>query len=536
MNQVENGVVGTWTYTPRIPYRHQELVEDYVNHLSLSCGPSVLMKYRTACRHFVVWLDSSEIPPHNINQGVVKRFLEHKCSCHGYTQTAMRGRHYLGHVSRFVRFLESRGVVSTPGVSGDIPALIPEFEQLLRNRNLGASRRHLLMNEVEHFASWIHLQRIPWSEISGLVIKRFMNHKCVCPLSRRRGALAASGRARRRRTACMFLSFLYRNEHLPQPNPDTARFLTESGYESRTGPTPPTDVEILIGEYSTWLFGQLGSAETTVEQYTRTIRRCLHSIGADPTTYTPRKIRDYILGLRSETTSYMVEQAAKVLRSFLRFLSFHGRIPQHYVNAAPFVWTKPKDRRLPRYTSPDKIERIIASCPRRTSLQTRDRAIILLLARLGLRSSDIVSLRFDSIDWDNATLSVRGKTRKPALLPLPQDVGDALLDYIETARPLIADQRVFLTGNPPHRPFSDSKAINRVVKLAIERSGIDGIPSGTHMFRHSLATSMLRSGSEIEAVGAILRHKSPAVTRGYAKVNLPMLLSVAQPWPGDSPC
>ena len=448
----------------------------------------------------------------------------------------MGGRHYLGHVSRFVRFLESRGVVSNPSVSADVLGLIPEFEQFLRNQDLGDSRRHLLLNEVEHFASWMHLNRVDWFEVSLQVVKRFTNHNCVCPLKRRRGSLAPSGRERRWRTSCMFLSFLYRKGHLSHSDLDRSRFLVEAGFDTRSDSMPPTDEEILIGEYSRWLTDQNGSAPITVEQYTTTVRQCLLSLGSDPTTYTPRKIRDYILRRRSETTPYMVEQTAKVLRSFLRFLSFGGRIPQHYVNAVPFIWTKPRNGRLPRYTSPENVERIIASCPRNTPVQTRDRAIILLLARLGLRSSDVVSLRFDSIDWEKATLLVRGKARRPALLPLPQDVGDALLDYIETARPLIADQQVFLTANPPHRPFSKPAAINRVVKQAIDRSDIEDVPSGTHMFRHSLATSMLRSGSGMEAVGAILRHKSPAVTRVYAKVNVPMLMSVAQPWPGGVPC
>lgn len=536
MNRLPKATVRHWAYKPRTPYHHQELVQDYLNHLSASHGPTVLMKCRGVCRHFVVWLFANDIVPRKIDRHVVKQFLSHSCSCHGYTQASIRKPHYVEHLTRFVRFLENRSVVPKPSVSVDIPALIPVFGQSRCLRNLSESRRRLHLNEAQHFAWWIDLSRVSWSEISRQIVNRYVGHKCVCPLKRRRGTLAASGQARRWRVACMFLSFLYRNEHLSNQNPDRSRFLLEAGYQFQSRFTPPTPEEVLTSAYRKWLIDQMGNAPRTVKQYTKTVRKCLRSLGSDPTTYTPTKIRNFILDVHAERTPVMVKHTAKGLRSFLRFLSFQDRIPQHYVNSIPTVHNSHKNGGLPKYASPKKIEQIIASCSRETPIRIRDRAIVLLLARLGLRAADVVSLRLDSIDWNNASLAVYGKARRPALLPLPQDVGDALLDYIETARPRVAEHRVFLTGNPPHRPFGSSGSIRRVVKQVLERAGIEDVPSGTHMFRHSLATMMLRSGSDLETVGAILRHKSPTTTRVYAKVNVPMLMSVAQPWPGDAKC
>jgi integrase len=191
---------------------------------------------------------------------------------------------------------------------------------------------------------------------------------------------------------------------------------------------------------------------------------------------------------------------------------------------------------LPRHVDPATIERIIAACPTDRPVEVRDKAIILLLARLGLRAADIQNMRLDDIDWRSGHLTVKGKTRRPDRLPLPQDVGDAILAYLAAARPKAAEEHLFLRAQAPFRPFRSSAEIAGIVARTRDRGGIEGVPTGSHIFRHSLATNLLRAGAGLESVGTILRHSSPETTAIYAKVDLPMLMKIAQPWPGEQSC
>jgi integrase/recombinase XerD len=174
---------------------------------------------------------------------------------------------------------------------------------------------------------------------------------------------------------------------------------------------------------------------------------------------------------------------------------------------------------------------VIASCDIQTKQGLRDRAIILLLSRLGLRASDVSEMRIDDINWLEATLRVCGKSKREVLLPLPQDVGDALLTYIEKARPLVAIDKLFLCLKAPYRPFPTSSGISSVVCAALSRAGIENPPSrGAHLLRHTAATNMLRNGVSLETVSTVLRHRSLDMTAYYAKIDIPRLQKVAQPW------
>jgi len=158
---------------------------------------------------------------------------------------------------------------------------------------------------------------------------------------------------------------------------------------------------------------------------------------------------------------------------------------------------------------------------------------LLLLARLGLRAGDVFNLRLDDISWDEGTIRVSGKGRRVTRLPLPQDVGDALLSYINDGRPFTSDTRVFQRAMAPYKPLLRATVISRIVANAIARAGLSNAPShGTNLLRHSAATAMLRGGASLDLIGAVLRHKSPDTTLIYAKLDSSALKRVAQPWPG----
>jgi integrase/recombinase XerD len=164
----------------------------------------------------------------------------------------------------------------------------------------------------------------------------------------------------------------------------------------------------------------------------------------------------------------------------------------------------------------------------------RDYAILLLLARLGLRASEVVSLELDDFDWAAGQLNVRGKGNQRAALPLSPEVGRAIAAYLRHGRSASPSRRVFLPVKAPIRRFLGPVAIPTIVRRALERAGIKSPTKGAHQFRHALATQMLRGGASLGEIGEILRHRSPQTTMIYAKVDLDALRPLALPWPGGA--
>jgi site-specific recombinase XerD len=189
-----------------------------------------------------------------------------------------------------------------------------------------------------------------------------------------------------------------------------------------------------------------------------------------------------------------------------------------------------REASVPRHLQPKEIERVIASCDVGTPDGLRDRAVLLLLARLGLRASDVASLALGAFDWSEARLRVAGKGRREDWLPLPQDVGDAVLAYLKKARPRIQSEAVFFKTVAPVIPIS-RWVVSTIVGRAIRRAGVSSPSHGAHVLRHSAAVHLLRAGSSLTEIGALLRHASIETTFHYAKVDRDLLLEVAIPWP-----
>ena len=216
---------------------------------------------------------------------------------------------------------------------------------------------------------------------------------------------------------------------------------------------------------------------------------------------------------------------------YLRFLGSNGLCHPELVHAVPTI-PRLRGESLPRHVGQDDIERIIATGDATTPMGIRDRAVVLLLARLALRAGEVSGLTLDDIDWDRAVIRVSGKSRRQAELPLPQDVGNALRDYILEARPRIDERKVFLRCRAPYRPLACTSISTSIVGRAIERAGIRGVgPASSHLFRRSAAMNLLRDGAPLEAIGTLLRHRSPDTTAIYARVDVRMLRELVQPRP-----
>ena len=221
------------------------------------------------------------------------------------------------------------------------------------------------------------------------------------------------------------------------------------------------------------------------------------------------------------------------LRSFFRYLRHRGEISLDLAACVPTVpnWSKST---LPKFLPPGTVQRVLGRCNRQAPLGRRNYAILLLLARLGLRAGEVVALNLEDINWDASQMTVHGKGGRSTQMPLPADVGEAIAAYLRHGRPRCSSRRVFIRANAPLRGFANSVAICSIVMQALQTAGVVSARKGAHLFRHTLACDLLRQGCSLDEIGELLRHQSPDTTAIYAKVDLAALHSLALPWPGGS--
>jgi integrase/recombinase XerD len=219
------------------------------------------------------------------------------------------------------------------------------------------------------------------------------------------------------------------------------------------------------------------------------------------------------------------------LRSFLQYARYIGEVTLDLAAAVPIVanWSMTS---IPRAISAEHVRRLLASIDRRTPVGRRDYAILLMLARLGLRAGEVVSLELGDINWNLGQVNVRGKSGQRNRLPLTTEVGKAIAAYLQRGRPHSTSRRVFLRARAPICAFRGVSGIDTIVRHALQRAGIQATTSGAHQFRHGLATEMLRQGASLSEIGELLGHRHPQTTKIYTKVDIKALRTLALPWPG----
>ena len=292
----------------------------------------------------------------------------------------------------------------------------------------------------------------------------------------------------------------------------------------------PPHQPALVTDFCNWFRTHRGVKEPTLRQYARGATDLLRTLGEDVSQWNAKAVRDFLLERASQCGTPTTQALITSLRAFLRFLNFHGEFRDDLALAIPAVahW---RLARLPRCLSTDEVNRLVAACDGTDPRRLRDRAIILMLVRLGLRSGDVAGLRLTDINWKDGTLQVIGKGRYQVQLPLPQDVGDELLRYLECRPVNIPTDQVFVRSNAPRRPFVSGDGVSSVVKQALKRANIDAPAKGAHLLRHTAATEMLRNGVPLDQAGLVLRHRSIDMTAYYAKADVALLKQIAQPWP-----
>ena len=289
--------------------------------------------------------------------------------------------------------------------------------------------------------------------------------------------------------------------------------------------------------YEQYLREARALATASIVNYVPFIRSFLqHRFGDRPVTLSRLCANDVNRFVQHQASRLHPKRAklmTSALRSFLQYARYHGEVTLDLAAAVPAVanWSMTS---IPRAISADQVQRLLASIDRRTAIGRRDYAILLLLARLGLRSSEVAALELDDVDWNIGQLSVRGKSGQRSALPLPTEVGEAIAEYLQRGRPPNTSRRVFLRAKGPVRGFRGASGVGSVVRHALLRAGIKAPTYGAHQFRHGLATEMLRQGASLAEIGEVLGHGHPQTTKIYAKVDLQALRTLALPWPGGA--
>lgn len=298
-----------------------------------------------------------------------------------------------------------------------------------------------------------------------------------------------------------------------------------------------TPVERRVQAYQQHLREVRGLTVATVVNYVPFVRRFLDAcFGSGPVRLSRLRADDVVSFVQCEAPRLHLRRAklmTTALRSFLRYARYRGTVTRDLAAAVPVVanWSMPS---IPRAITIDHVQRLLETIDRHTAVGRRDYAILLLLARLGLRSSEVVFLELDDIDWSAGRLIVRGKRGQRNELPLPVEVADAMAAYLRRGRPNSTSRRVFLRARAPVQGFQGPSSLACVVRRAIQRAGIDAPTYGAHQFRHGLATEMLRQGASLSEIGEVLGHRHPQTTKIYTKVDIEALRTLALPWPGGA--
>jgi len=396
--------------------------------------------------------------------------------------------------------------------AGPLDAYLESFGVLLDGRGYARATEQQKLQLVAAFSRWLARRRLEIGDVDE-----------------RRGTEFV--RARRKRG------------HAHRGDGTTVRTLLEHLRQISVIPAPtvavrPTERSRVEQAFSRYLAQERGLSPATVINYLPEVRRFLSErfvTGAirldeirlpDVTQFVARQARAFSPG--------RVKLLLTALRSFFRFLRLTGETAIDLASSVLSVadW---RLARVPQWIPAAQVKQVLQHCDRQTRLGQRDYTIVLLLARLGLRAGEVVSLTLDDIDWEAGELVIRSsKGGRQDRMPLPRDVGQALATYLRQGRPACGSRRVFLCAKAPRRGFTSSVAVCTIVRRALARAGLHPPSTGAHLFRHSLATEMLRRGASLAEIGEILRHRHPDTTAIYAKVDLGALRAVAPPWPGGT--
>jgi len=299
---------------------------------------------------------------------------------------------------------------------------------------------------------------------------------------------------------------------------------------------PTTARDRLVQSYASFLRDEKGLAELSLRVYLPVAANVLEYLHGKHDRTDLRRlnasiIRRFLFGRAKGRSSEYVRLLAISLRSFVRFLHLRGKIGDDLTTAVPTVrkWSQPG---VPKKLTPNEIKRVLAAPDRKTATGRRDYAILLLLARLGLRAGEVIALQTNDLYWRSGEILIRGKGARRDVLPLPHPTGAAIAHYLRLDRGVRPTQRVFLRANAPRVPLAGPASIGHIVRRSLAQAGIERPKHiAAHLFRHTLASRMLQQGAQLRDIAEVLRHRAYSSTEIYAKIDLRSLAEVVRPWP-----
>ncbi len=311
--------------------------------------------------------------------------------------------------------------------------------------------------------------------------------------------------------------------------------LSEGVIFHRTDVSTLTPIELCLHRYQAYLFKQRNLTKETVSYYVYYVRRFLqYCFGSCAVHLCELSAQDVTGFARAEASRLNCPRTMRTvttsMRSFLRYVHGQARHMPDLAGQVPKV-ASPSFKTIPRAIAPDEVEKLLRCIDRGTAIGKRNYAILLLLSRLGLRAIEVSKLSLDDFDWKHAAVTVTLKGGRRSLYPLSDQIGQAIVDYLQHARPQSSQRRVFLRTCAPFHGISTS-SVRQVVRSCIELAGVESPTKGPHQFRHGLATQMLRCGAALDEIGDVLGHRDSDTTRIYVKVDISALRKLALPWPG----
>ena len=395
------------------------------------------------------------------------------------------------------------------GPTGPLSPFIRRYMALIQSQGYARRSQPYHLTLLEHFDAWLARRQLPLDGISEELVAEFLD-----PLVRAKWVHVSAPATMRRLVA----------------------MLREDGVVP-VAATELTAIDQAVAKYERFLVAERALSPATSASWIIYVRRLLaEKFGDGPVELERLNANDVIAFVQRHARRHGPSYTRKLVvstRSFLRYLHYTGLHPQDLSSVVPKVarWSLST---LPKHLPADQVRRVLKACDRSTPLGRRNHAILLLLARLGLRAGEVIRLQLDDIDWDQGCLMVRGKAGRAAQLPLPADAARAMARYIQRDRPRCACRALFIRDYAPLQGLGGSGAIATVVFDALKAAGVKSARAGAHLLRHSLATDMLGRGASLDEIGEILRHRSADTTAIYAKVDLNALRSLALAWPGGA--